>query len=169
MVRAKIEVQDRSEKQRACCRARRTVQLRHNGPSRGPMAGKERGMGVLQAAVPAVIICTRDRVRAATFYRETLGLAFAYEDKLAAVFDCGGITLRISVVPDFTPHEHTVLGFRVPDVVAVVKALREKGVAFNIYEGFPQDELGIVMLPGGAIRVAWFKDPDGNVLSVTNI
>jgi catechol 2,3-dioxygenase-like lactoylglutathione lyase family enzyme len=126
-------------------------------------------MGILGAAKPAIIICTRDRQRATTFYRDALGLEFAREDKLAAVFNCGGVTLRVSTVPDFTPHEHTILGFRVPDVAVAVKALSEKGVAFNIYEGFPQDELGIVTLSGGAIRVAWFKDPDGNVLSVTNI
>jgi hypothetical protein len=53
-------------------------------------------------------------------------------------------------------------------VEATVKALREKGVAFNIYPGFSQDELGILTLPGGTVRVAWFRDPDGNVLSVTN-
>jgi hypothetical protein len=103
------------------------------------------------------------------FYRETLGLEFAYEDKLAAVFNCGGITLRISAVTDFAPHEHTILGFKVADVAATVKALREKGVVFNIYEGFNQDQLGIVTLHGEAIRVAWLKDPDGNVLSVTNV
>ena len=125
-------------------------------------------MGILAAAAPAVIICTRDRARAASFYQDTLGLELAFEDKLAVVFRCGGITLRVSMVPDFTPHEHTILGFRVPDVEAAVEALREKGVAFNVYEGFPQDELGIARLSGGAIRVAWFKDPDGNVLSVTN-
>jgi hypothetical protein len=64
---------------------------------------------------------------------------------------------------------HTILGFKVPDVAATVKALREMGVVFNTYEGFDHDELGIVTLPGGAIRVAWLKDPDGNVLSVTNV
>ncbi len=125
-------------------------------------------MGILEAAKPAIVICTRDRVRAATFYRDTLGLSFAHEDNFAAVFNTGGVTLRVSAVPDFTPHEHTILGFRVEDVPATVKALREKGVAFNIYPHFHQDELGILTVPGGTIRVAWFKDPDGNVLSVTN-
>jgi catechol 2,3-dioxygenase-like lactoylglutathione lyase family enzyme len=125
-------------------------------------------MGILEAAQPAIVICTRDRARAAAFYRDTLGLAVAYEDGFAAVFNIGGVTLRVSVVADFTPHEHTILGFRVVDVTAAVKALREKGVAFNIYPGFAQDELGILTPPGGAVRVAWFKDPDGNVLSVTN-
>ena len=125
-------------------------------------------MGILEAATPALIICTRDRARATTFYRDMLGLTVAYEDNFAAVLNIGGTTLRISTVADFTPHEHTILGFSVPDVTATVKALREKGVTFNIYEHFNQDELGILTAPGGTVRVAWFKDPDGNVLSVTN-
>ncbi len=125
-------------------------------------------MGILESAKPAVIICTRDRARATAFYRDVLGLVLAYENKLAAVFSVAGITLRVSTVPDFTPHEHTILGFSVPDVPAAVTALREKGVEFNRYPGFPQDERGILTLSGGTVQVAWFKDPDGNVLSVTN-
>jgi catechol 2,3-dioxygenase-like lactoylglutathione lyase family enzyme len=126
-------------------------------------------MGILDSAKPAIIICTRNRARAATFYRDMLGLPLAYEDNFAAVFNIGGVTLRVSLVPDFTPHEHTILGFQVPDVPAAVKALLEKGLAFNIYPDFRQDQLGILTLPGGVACVAWFKDPDGNVLSVTNV
>jgi catechol 2,3-dioxygenase-like lactoylglutathione lyase family enzyme len=125
-------------------------------------------MGILASAKPAIVICTRDRERATSFYRDTLGLSWGGEDNLAAVFNLGGATLRISAVADFTPHEHTILGFSVPDVPAAVKALREEGVTFNFYKGFKQDELGILIVPGGSVRVAWFKDPDGNVLSVTN-
>jgi catechol 2,3-dioxygenase-like lactoylglutathione lyase family enzyme len=125
-------------------------------------------MGILEAAKPAVIICTRDRARATAFYRDTLGLAVAYEDNFAAVFNIGGITLRVSLVPDFTPHEHTIVGFHVADVPATVNALREKSVTFSIYPRLHQDELGIWTAPGGTMHVAWFKDPDGNVLSVTN-
>jgi catechol 2,3-dioxygenase-like lactoylglutathione lyase family enzyme len=125
-------------------------------------------MGILENAKPAIVICTRDRDRATGFYRDTLGLALVYEDKFAAVFSIGGITLRVSVVADFTPHEHTIVGFNVPDVTATVKDLREKGITFNIYERFPQNEFGIWTAPGGTVLVAWFKDPDGNVLSVTN-
>lgn len=125
-------------------------------------------MGILEAAKPAIIICTRDRARATAFYRDTLGLTLAYEDNFAAVFHIGGVTLRVSAVPDFTPHEHTILGFHVPDVPATVKALREKGLTFNRYPRFTQDDLGIWISSEGAVRVAWFKDPDGNVLSVTN-
>jgi catechol 2,3-dioxygenase-like lactoylglutathione lyase family enzyme len=125
-------------------------------------------MGILEAAKPAIVICTRDRARATAFYRDMLGLATAHEDSFAVVFSIGGVTLRVSTVAGFTPHEHTLLGFTVPDVPATVKALREKGVNFNLYPGFRQDDLGILTLPGGSIQVAWFKDPDGNVLSVTN-
>jgi catechol 2,3-dioxygenase-like lactoylglutathione lyase family enzyme len=125
-------------------------------------------MGILAAAKPAIVICTRDRARATAYYRDTLGLELAFEDNLASVFNIGGATLRVSLVADFIPHEHTILGFSVPDVVAAVRALREKGVVFNIYPAFKQDALGILNVPGGNARVAWMKDPDGNVLSVTN-
>jgi catechol 2,3-dioxygenase-like lactoylglutathione lyase family enzyme len=125
-------------------------------------------MGILEAARPAIIICTRDRARATTFYRDTLGLKLAYEDNFAAVFNIGGVTLRVSVVPDFTPHEHTILGFHVLDVSATVEALREKGVTFNRYPRLTQDQQAIWTAPGGATEVAWMEDPDGNVLSVTN-
>jgi catechol 2,3-dioxygenase-like lactoylglutathione lyase family enzyme len=125
-------------------------------------------MGILETAKPAIIICTRDRARATAFYRDILGLTLAHEDDFAAIFNTGGVTLRVSIVADFTPDEHTILGFQVPDVQATVKALREKGVTFNLYPCFRQDELGIWTSPGGSVSVAWFKDPDGNVLSLTN-
>lgn len=125
-------------------------------------------MGILESATPAIIICTRDRARATTFYRDVLGLALAHEDNFASVFTIAGVTLRVSLVADFIPSEHTILGFKVTDVPATVKALREKGLALQIIPGFRHDELGIWTAPGEAIRVAWFKDPDGNLLSVTN-
>jgi catechol 2,3-dioxygenase-like lactoylglutathione lyase family enzyme len=109
---------------------------------------------VLQSATPAIIICTRDRARATAFYRDVLGLAFANEDACAAVFAIGGVTLRVSTVPDFTPHEHTILGPHVPDVVAAVKALRQNGLAFNVYGHMNQDANGIWTAPGGGIQVA---------------
>jgi catechol 2,3-dioxygenase-like lactoylglutathione lyase family enzyme len=125
-------------------------------------------MGLLESATPAIVICTRDRDRSTAFYRDTLGLLLTREDRFSAVFTTGGVTLRVSFVADFTAHEHTILGFIVQDVKTTVKALREKGITFNVYPGFSQDEFGILTLPGGAGQVAWFKDPDGNVLSVTN-
>lgn len=125
-------------------------------------------MGILENAKPAIVICTRDRARSTAFYRDTLGLTLAHEDNLAAVFQTGGVTLRVSTVPDFTPHEHTILGFQVPDVRATVIALADRGVTFNRYPHFHQDELGILTVPSSSIQVAWLTDPDGNVLSITN-
>src|ERR1700749_3318601 len=112
--------------------------------------GKEGNMGILQAATPLILICTRDRVRASAFYREVLGLGFISEDKFAVVLDAGGIMLRVSMVVDFVAHEHSIVGFRVKDVSATVKTLRDKGVVFNIYPHFKQDELGIWNVPGGS-------------------
>jgi catechol 2,3-dioxygenase-like lactoylglutathione lyase family enzyme len=126
-------------------------------------------MGILESAEPAIVICTRDRARATAFYRDVLGLSLIREDNFAAIFRTGSVTLRVSTVPDFAPHEHTILGFRVADMKATVEALCQKGVAFNIYPAFKQDELGIFTLPGAAGHVAWFKDPDGNILSVTDV
>ena len=125
-------------------------------------------MSTLQSSVPAIVICTRDRARSTAFYRDTLGLALAHEDRFAAVFSFAGVTLRVSQVPDFVAHEHTILGFTVPDVVATVASLAERGVVFNRYPTFSQDERGILALPGGR-HVAWFSDPGGNVLSVTDV
>ena len=125
-------------------------------------------MGILEAAKPAIVICTRDRARATAFYRDVLGLSLAYEDNFASIFKITGVTLRVSLVVDFIPSEHTILGFTVTDVPETVKALREKGVAFEIIPGFRHDELGIWTAPDGGVRVAWLKDPDGNLLSVTN-
>jgi catechol 2,3-dioxygenase-like lactoylglutathione lyase family enzyme len=129
----------------------------------------EADMGVLETASIAVVICTRDRARSVAFYRDVLGLRLVGQDDLAAIFDCGGTMVSISAVPDFVAHEHTIMGFRVADVAATVAALRARGVAFKTFAGFGQDELGILTLPGGAVRVAWLTDPDGNLLSVTNV
>ena len=125
-------------------------------------------MGILESAKPVIVICTTDRVRAIDFYRNTLGLTMHYEDAFAAVFEAGTTTIRIAAVPDFTPHGHTTLGFLVSDVDTIVKALTCNGVVFLRLPGFPHDELAILSLPGGKGRVAWLKDPDGNILSITD-
>lgn len=110
-------------------------------------------------------LVTADPARARKFYGETLGLRFVSEDGFAVVFDANGTMLRIGIVKELHPAQHTVLGWEVPDIDAAVKELHSAGVQFNHY-GFPtQDEQGIWSAPGGA-KVAWFQDPDGNVLSV---
>jgi len=123
--------------------------------------------GILEGAKPVAIIGTRGHASAKSFYTDVLGLKFRSEDQFAAVFEIGGAMMRLSSVPDFKPHDHTAFGFDVKDIEASVKALAAKGVTFNIYEGFGQDALGIWTAPGGAARVAWFKDTDGNVLNLT--
>src|SRR6516165_4528161 len=114
-------------------------------------------MGGLAFVYPIIVVCTRNRTEAARFYRDTLGLSLTSDDDLAAAFDVGGTALHVSTVPDFTPHEHTILGFKVSDVEAAVTDLRQRGVVFNIYPGFKQDQLGIFTVPGTMVRVAWFK------------
>jgi catechol 2,3-dioxygenase-like lactoylglutathione lyase family enzyme len=125
-------------------------------------------VGILGKARPVIVICTRDRARAAGFYRDVLGLELASEDSFGAKFNIGGVNLQVSTVADFTPHEHTIVGFKVADVARAVEALRVKGVTFNVYPHFARDGMGIWTAPGGAFRVAWLEDPDGNVLSVTD-
>ncbi|PYT17785.1 MAG: glyoxalase [Acidobacteria bacterium] len=111
-------------------------------------------------------VATRDALRAKVFYRDTLGLRLVSEEPFALVFDAQGTMLRVSIVQQLAPAKHTVLGWDVPDIMAAAQDLQKAGVRFERYEGLPQDELGIWTAPGGA-RVAWFKDPEGNVLSIT--
>lgn len=124
-------------------------------------------MGIMDQAKAMVIVCTRDRAKAVPFYRDILGFRLTGEDRFAAVFDLNGVMMRLSAVPDWTAHAHTILGFEVADIETAVRALAAKGVTFNRYDGFGQDVLGIWTSPGKDARVAWFKDTDGNVLSLT--
>jgi catechol 2,3-dioxygenase-like lactoylglutathione lyase family enzyme len=124
-------------------------------------------MGLPATAKAMAFIVTRDRAPAKAFYGGTLGFALVHEDDFAAVFDLNGTMLRVSTVQDHTPQGHTVLGWEVPDIVQAAQDLRAKGVAFVVYDGFGQDALGIWSPPGGSTKVAWFKDPDGNLLSLT--
>ena len=117
---------------------------------------------------------TTDGEKAKTFYVDVLGLRFVSDDQFALVLNANGTTVRVSKVPGFTPHKFTALGWEVSDIEQTVLDLTEKGVTFENY-GLPgQDERGIWKAPlvdnatAGA-KVAWFKDPDGNVLSVTQL
>lgn len=121
---------------------------------------------MLAGLPPITFVATRDAARARAFYRDTLGLPLTGEDAFALVFDVGGVMLRVVTVPALTPAAHTVLGWAVPDVAAAAGALDRAGVAPERYPGLAQDARGVWAAPGGA-RIAWFKDPDGNVLSLT--
>jgi catechol 2,3-dioxygenase-like lactoylglutathione lyase family enzyme len=105
--------------------------------------------------------------RARTFYRDTLGLRLVSEDGFALAFDANGTMLRVSLVREVVAAPYTTLGWEVDDIAATAKALKKADVKLERYESFlKQDELGIWTAPGGT-RVAWFKDPDGNLLSIS--
>ncbi len=111
-------------------------------------------------------LLTKHADKALEFYRDKLGLTFVRDDGFALVFDLNGIMLRISRAAEFTPAQSTVLGWESSDVGADVERLGAQGVEFERYPGMGQDEAGIATFPGGD-KVAWFKDPDGNVLSLS--
>jgi catechol 2,3-dioxygenase-like lactoylglutathione lyase family enzyme len=122
----------------------------------------------LSAARPITFIITRNRAASEAFYAETLGLARMPGDDFAAVYDLGGVALlRVTEVADFLAGAHPALGWEVLDIAATMQGLADKGVVPTIYDGYDQDALGIWTSPDGAAKVAWFNDPDGNVLSLT--
>jgi catechol 2,3-dioxygenase-like lactoylglutathione lyase family enzyme len=109
---------------------------------------------------------TRDSLKARAFYEGKLGFQFVSDDLFALVMKAGESNLRIAKARDFTPAPYTVMGWEVSDIEAVVKWLIQRGVEFEKYPFVQDRELGIWSAPGGD-KVAWFKDPDGNVLSVS--
>jgi predicted enzyme related to lactoylglutathione lyase len=115
----------------------------------------------LKAFVP-----TTKPKKAKSFYGDTLGLKQLSEDNYALEFDANGTVLRVTIVPQLTPHPFTILGWNVDDIVSTIKQLTKKNVVFERYDFFKQDNLGIWTSPNGS-KVAWFKDPDGNILSLT--
>ena len=113
-------------------------------------------------------VATKDFAKARPFYQDKLGLKLVSEDGFALVFDIDGTMLRIAKVKDFTPAGFTILGWEVEGIEKSVSELVEKGVTFERFPGLTQDGLGIWSAPGGA-KVAWFKDPDGNILSLSQL
>lgn len=124
---------------------------------------------MLGSADLIAFVPTRDPAKARKFYAETLGLEFISEDPFALVFNARGTTLRIanvSEVKGFQPAPFTIVGWQVTNVSDTLGDLAKKGVRFERFPGMEQDAQGIWQSPGGA-KVAWFKDPDGNILSIT--
>jgi len=111
-------------------------------------------------------VATQNPAKALVFYAETLGLKLISDDPFAMVFDANGTMLRVQKVRELAPASHTVLGWEVPDISAKTRELMKRGVHFERFEGVAQDESGVWTAPSGA-KVAWFKDPDGNILSLT--
>ena len=117
---------------------------------------------------PVVFVLTGNRTRAVPFYRDVLGLRLMGQDDHAATFDIGNRTpMRLTDVPGHTGSGHTVVGWHVADIRTAMAALKAKGVTFQIYEGFGQDAEGVWASPDGGAKIAWFLDPDGNGLSLT--
>lgn len=121
---------------------------------------------MLRDSPSIAFVATTDAPRARGFYEGVLGLRLVADEPFALVFDLAGVMLRVAKVEQLEPQPFTVLGWQVHDVAATVRALSQKGVAFERFPAMPQDDLGVWNVPGGG-RVAWFKDPDRNLLSLT--
>jgi catechol 2,3-dioxygenase-like lactoylglutathione lyase family enzyme len=111
-------------------------------------------------------IATSKPAEALVFYRDVLGLRFVADEYVALVFEAGKVMLRIQKTEAHQPLPYTALGWKVSGIAAKVSELTERGARFERFSGFEQDAQGIWTSPSGA-RVAWFKDPDGNLLSVS--
>jgi catechol 2,3-dioxygenase-like lactoylglutathione lyase family enzyme len=109
---------------------------------------------------------TKDSKKARDFYENKLGFQFVSDDQFALVMNAGGTMIRIAKAKDFTPAPYTVMGWEVGDMNAIVTWLTKRGVVFEKYPFVQDQKLGIWTTPTGE-KVAWFKDPDGNVLSVS--
>ena len=123
---------------------------------------------MLSTAHLVAFLPTHDLDRARRFFADVIGLSLVEDTPFASVFDANGTTLRVTPVAPFTRPAHTVLGWVVADIAAETRALAARGVHFERYEGMEQDASGVWTTPGGD-RVAWFKDVDGNTLSLTQI
>ena len=115
---------------------------------------------------PILFLATANAKRARDFYEGVLGLDFVADEPPALVFRVGASMLRIQKVEKVQGFPYTALGWSVDDIRGMVRKLRKEGVTFQQYEGMGQDADGIWRSPSGAL-VAWFQDPDGNILSLT--
>ena len=119
--------------------------------------------GMLKAFIPTV-----NPQEAILFYRDLLGFELMSEDDYAMEFNANGTLLRVTIVDEFVPQPFTILGWNIENLVFTVRQFNEKNIYFEIFDFLEQDDLGIWNSPGGA-KVAWFKDPDGNILSLTEL
>lgn len=124
-------------------------------------------MDLRTAGTPVAYLNVADRARALGFYRDTLGLALRSADAFGDFIDLGAGLLRMTVMAGHKAQPHPVLGWNVDDIEAAVTALRARGIAFTVFEGMGQDAQGIWTSPDGNTKVAFFADPDGNVLTLS--
>ena len=121
---------------------------------------------MLESSDVVAFAAATDLQRARVFYEQVLGLQVAEHNDFACVLDANGTMLRITAVSEVRRAGYTILGWKVINIVATVRELTARGAVFLRYNGMEQDENGIWTTPGGD-KVAWFADPDGNVLSLT--
>jgi catechol 2,3-dioxygenase-like lactoylglutathione lyase family enzyme len=121
---------------------------------------------VLGSSELVAFAATADLRRAREFYEQILGLTVTQDTDFACVFDACGTMLRVTAVGQVARPGYTVLGWRVADIAATIAGLTARGVTFTRYDGMDQDQNGVWTTPGGD-QVAWFSDPDGNNLSLT--
>jgi len=100
------------------------------------------------------------------FYSDQLGLQLLDQNEYALEYKVGDTILRINKVSESISSDYTIFGWQVDDIGVSVKTLTDSGIDFIRFDGMQQDGLGICMFPGGS-KVAWFKDPDGSTLSLT--
>jgi catechol 2,3-dioxygenase-like lactoylglutathione lyase family enzyme len=120
---------------------------------------------MLASAKLVGFIPTKDYAHARAFYEGELGFQFISLDQFALVLSVGGHKIRITKIPNFTPLQGTNLGWEVQDIAAVARWLKDRGVPPEKFPFVQDRDLGIWTAPNGT-RVAWFKDPDGNILSI---
>ena len=121
---------------------------------------------MLEASEVIAFAASADLRQARAFYEQVLGLRVLEQNDFACVFDANGTMLRVTAVAEVAQPGYTVLGWRVADIAATVHGLTGRGVVFLRYDGLDQDENGVWTTPGGD-KIAWFNDPGGNVLSLT--
>ena len=121
---------------------------------------------MLESSDVVAFAATTDLSRARAFYEQCLGLPLTEQTDFACVFDANGTMLRVTAVAEVPRAGYTVLGWRVADIAAAARDLATRGVVFIRYDGMDQDDNGVWTTPGGD-KVAWFADPDGNILSLT--
>lgn len=121
---------------------------------------------MLASAKLMAFVGTTNADRARAFYHGVLGLTLVSEDGHGMMFESNGTPLRVAIAKELTPAKYTVFGWQVKDIRASVASLKKAGVTFELYSFLKQDELSIWTSPNGD-QVAWFKDPDGNTLSVS--
>jgi len=129
------------------------------------MANTDAGLSLASSPLIA-FVATADAERARAFYGDVLRLRLRSHEPFALVFEADGTMLRIQKTDAVSPAPYTVLGWQVGDVAQLAEQLSDRGVRFERYPGLEQDALGIWISPAGA-KVAWFRDPDGNILSLT--